>query len=828
MMAALAAAAAAAMALATVADCALHRPPTLLLLTSDEQAAVRSAEAPTRQLLQALRVCMGKLPEGQDSMRERASVAVGEMFLNVSSVDRQSRHFIASSIASFSGNGTLTAADLAKAATVPQLELDGTVELLHSALDECEAVCNFTMTRPAALSPALGKLRLNPATGFLRDEQGVARVLYGYSQAPALMPSTLQLSQPLAQTFVDVYFTPSWILDDEGCCGTNPAKIAALVQELDDTYAAGGYAQIFIGNGNANGGSVQHAFPAWAQSLYPNISSGAGKNHFYSFDIDHPGARKLLQIVVAAVVEAIAGHPGTLGWSLANEPGFSSSDSEFTFKNFSTFLGQRYDSNISALAEAWALSPSALSSFTDRLLFKGMGDAGAPDKRLFSQRQLLDWEAFNNKRVTSFYAWLCDEINAQYRKQAEPLAEFSPVSCFAKTSNSASGVHPAVKDFGPTAGEPRGDAGIDRPALLKTFAMQACDTRMLPTSEPHFSVAKFPPTLYAMDWLGTAASYDLMRANQSQLLLETEWHSISTVRYRQDPATIPAKHVRAGLWLGHVHGMSVNQVWVWGRDGWSGQPKGIDGFWGSLAMQPQAFDAFARGSVEINAVSTHIEAWASQPPQVYVFYAQESLGFDQQSLEDSLACYSLLHSLGVSVGWTTTIVPGKPIVIAGARLVSASIVRELQQAVAQSTPVLLAANTSTAFELTERGVPSTAAVRHWAASLPRLGMPMADHATFQQFDVALAKHISRPVRCVDGSEAALTTGASAPTLFGVMCRYAPSTRSLVVLNLLNTSVVMGIEVKEVQQPKAKELLTGRSISLPLQLPPLEPMVFTFP
>lgn len=788
-------------------------------LKNDDET-IRNSEAPVLQLLQTLHRCMQEIPVGQDSMREQASAAVAALFLNVSSVDRQSRHFLAASLASFRGNGTLTQDDLSKAATVPQLELAGVAELLRSAVSECKCVCNGTLKRPTALSPRVGQLRLNHATGFLHDEQDVPRMLYGYSQAPPLDKSTVALSQPLAQTFADVYFTPSRVLDSEQCCGTNAKAIAEIVQQLDGAYEAGGYANIFLGNGNANGDKVQHAFPAWAEALFPNISTGAGKTHFYSYDIDHPGTRKLLGIVVRAVVAAVAGHPGSLGWSLANEPGFSSSNSEYTFRNFSRFLSGRYSGNVSALAEAWVV-PGGLSSFQDRVIFQGMSNSGAGGKRMFSTRQLLDWEAFNNQRVTAFYAWLCGEINGNYHKAQSP-----PVSCFAKTSNSASGVHPATKAFGPTANQPHGDAGIDRAALLKTFTIQACDTRMLPTSEPHYSVAKLPSNLYAIDWLGTAASYDFMRANQSQLLMESEWHSVSTVNYRQDPATISSKHIRAGLWIGHVHGMTVNTIWVWGRDGWSGQPKGVDGFWGSLALQPQAFDAFARGSVEINAISVHMEAWASQTPQIYVFYSAESLGFDRESLEDSLACYSLLHSLGVPVGWSTTIAPGKPMVIAGAKYVSSTVAHELQWAVTQSSPLFMVANPATAFQLTEQGLPSDADVVHWATTIPRLNMPMADAATFHELDAILSRYIYRPVRCTDGSGHRMANAAGTPTLFGVMCRHAPSTRSLVVLNLLNTTVTLNVEVGHAQLPKASEILTGRIVSFPLQLPPLEPMVFT--
>ena len=106
-------------------------------------------------------------------------------------------------------------------------------------------------------------------------------------------------------------------------------------------------------------------------------------------------------------------------------------------------------------------------------------------------------------------------------------------------------------------------------------------------------------------------------------------------------------------------------------------------------------------------------------------------------------------------------------------------------------------------------------------------MPMADAATFHELDAVLSRYIYRPVRCTDGSDLrAAKATAGTPTLFGVMCRHAPSTRSLVVLNLLNTTATLNVEVGNAQIPKAREMLTGRIVSFPLQLPPLEPMVFT--
>ena len=320
----------------------------LVLAAAVAAAAAAAPPAPPaqQQLLHQLEQCASALPSGQDPFREQASLATARLFLNYSAVDRTHINFIASSLASFHGNGTPNASDLAVAAKLPQHEVDGVGSVLRAALDECRAVRNGTLRRPAAPDmAALGPLRVNPTTGFLRDERSQRPVfLYGYSQAPQLEASTSAITRPLAVTFNDVYFTPAHILDPEACCGTDAKAIQDLGSSLDSTAAAGAYAQIFIGNGNNNGaGTVEHAFPAWAQTLYPNISDGAGKQHFYSYDIDHPGTRHLLSVVLDAVVPAVAGHPGSIGWSLANEPGFSSSNSEYTYKHWVEFLRERYN-----------------------------------------------------------------------------------------------------------------------------------------------------------------------------------------------------------------------------------------------------------------------------------------------------------------------------------------------------------------------------------------------------------------------------------------------------------------------------------------------------
>ena len=116
--------------------------------------------------------------------------------------------------------------------------------------------------------------------------------------------------------------------------------------------------------------------------------------------------------------------------------------------------------------------------------------------RTFSPRQQLDWQAFNGARVSSFYAWLCNAIENRYpANQGANQGANKATACYAKTSNSASGVHPVTRRWPVRErGDPDGGAhGIDRQRLFAVFGRQACDTRMVPTSQPHFQVVTLNP-----------------------------------------------------------------------------------------------------------------------------------------------------------------------------------------------------------------------------------------------------------------------------------------------------------------------------------------------
>ena len=83
--------------------------------------------------------------------------------------------------------------------------------------------------------------------------------------------------------------------------------------------------------------------------------------------------------------------------------------------------------------------------------------------------------------------------------------------------------------------------------------------------------------------------------------MELEWHAVSTVSWRSEIVT--AAHVESALWLSRVHGLALNVVWYWARSEFTPTPRvpaelGGSDFAYSLGVQPAAFDALARGTIE--------------------------------------------------------------------------------------------------------------------------------------------------------------------------------------------------------------------------------------
>eukprot|EP00041_Stephanoeca_diplocostata_P001039 m.18632 g.18632 ORF g.18632 m.18632 type:complete len:832 (-) comp11532_c0_seq2:2495-4990(-) len=813
---------------------------TCVVGASDSASQAHIRKSVLEQEVAQLDACANALENShpvKDAIPERATLALARLFQNYSATDAANINHIAESYAAYYNHKNVTASDLAAAEELPALEVNLTIQAVQIALTECTRIKGGGYRR-ASRKPPTKPLVLDTSKGYFVDPaSGIPYFTTGYSQSPVAAVDFEDKARSLGMSCNVLYFSPRMILSSTQFNTTNKWALedlnATLVQQrLTETN---GY--VALGNGNLGHGSTptSHALPDWAEAHYLGITTRVGKTHFYSYDIDHPGAKAIWTMVLQRVASLFRSDDRVLGWSLSNEPGFFVANSTYTLAGFTQFLQARYHHSAGALAAAWELPD--LRTFADPRVLRAMG------AEVYSVRQQLDWGTYNNQRVTAFYTWLC---NAVREHTGNPDAK-----CWVKASNSASGVH--------------GDAqpnGIDREGLTTALGVQGCDTRLIQQSAPHYPISLLPSNeyFYAQDWIPTAAGYDFMRSvsRRTQPVVETEWHAVSTVSQRA--RVVSGAHIRAGLYLAHVHGMALNVLWFWGRIGWTGLPSLPKEFGGadfamSSATQPAAMNAYLRTTIEANGVAAALAGMASQPPQVWLVYAASGYFVNEATASGTLlGVYSLLHSLGVPIGFATesdlvrgalfdshasnvsshgAAGPGSVYIIAtNTTYLATSAVAALQEKQKSGATVLLVgeeADVERTLRFDDTGLPAPTATTTWLAErVPLVRTHGAADADSMHAVEAALPALARPQRCVVPGTTLREPGTSIGddglrTQFGVLCRCADNV--LIIINLVNVTTGVDVVARGIRMPALVDVFTNASVSTPLSLAPLETHLF---
>ena len=316
-------------------------------------------------------------------------------------------------------------------------------------------------------------------------------------------------------------------------------------------------------------------------------------------------------------------------------------------------------------------------------------------------------------------------------------------------------------------------------------------------------------------------SYDFMASTApTKLVVDYEWHAVSTVKFRA--ADIPPRYIRTALWLAHVHGLAANQIWMWGRNGWSGDAKIAAEFGGadfvySVWTQPQLVAAYIHASLELNSLSEFVVGLAAAPRRLHLLYsASSAMLSDTAYIEQQLALYSLAAQLGVNVGFVSTSVKhltqtGDPacttktpctVLIPCMTAISAQIVAELRTGV-DGIRALIAGNSSVcqaAFQRNEFGETLAPADRQTMLGLDAYDIgPVAGAAALAALELKLRPSlVERPIICTDSN-------LSGRVVFGVHCRSAVigTQIALVVSNLLNHTI--SVSLIRVGDPDADEM-----------------------
>jgi len=427
-------------------------------------------------------------------------------------------------------------------------------------------------------------------------------------------PETKELEDYFGQ--LDGYLISPVQLADKS--GKVLAKIKKELQEKETGKA--GF--IFIANNKA---------ADWTADEYGAEFNKIEGKPFTSYDIDNPGARKMMAKLFAETAPVISGKKySQLGYMLVNEPRwanytngkskvyFRADVSNYTLDKFKNWLKNKHG-NIENLNAVWR---TQFSNFDEV-------SASVPmDISLMGTPKWYDWTTFNQERVTDWITYLKSE-----------LLKYDPLSK----------VHLKIMPSVFTENNP--DSGIDFEALTALSGINGNDVAA------HYNNTKEKADWeedYVLGWRELYMGYDFLKSIQpNQINFNSESHLIST-NHARDLYMNP-KYVRAVYWAAHTLGLNATQTWYWPRseDG-SFKKKLSNAYAGSINQQPRVTQELESTMIDLNTFSEEITAMQGQRKPIRIFYSKTSANQKLSYMDELFKLYESLNFEGLPLGFATS------------------------------------------------------------------------------------------------------------------------------------------------------------------------------
>ncbi|QBG46792.1 hypothetical protein EGM51_05055 [Verrucomicrobia bacterium S94] len=540
---------------------------------------------------------------GIDIQKEKMTVRVAEVFLEYADWDEA---HVEENTAYFKQVGLYknNAAEMAE--TLPDFERNDIIKMLNESEAYLKKLIDGTVVRKP--SP-----RIDWAEVLHEGDQ------LTYKNRPVFLadytwkPETPRLMEYFGQQD-GFYISPTHLLDKDGNIAPN---ILHQLRGKPD----GRLGFIFINN---------NAVPRWATDVYGKEFTQYEGAPFHAYDIDHPGARKMMSALLAGTVPQMAGKKYTeLGYMLCNEPRwityrdgkkkvwYNGGVSEFTMNKFRSWLKQKHGS-INRLNHLWA---SDFSGFSEVKLDIPIDIAMVGTPRWY------DWNAFNDERVTDWYRFMKKELR-RYDPAAKAHLKIMP-SFFSNND-------PCT--------------GIDLEALTELSDIIGNDC-----AAEYNNLRETPDwkERYSFGWRELYMSYDFLKSvSPDQIIFNTESHFLST-GYSRDLYMDPA-YPRAVTWAAHTLGLNASQIWFWPRreDGSIRRNVG-NGYAGSNNQQPRVTQAIHSTMIDLNAHSEAITAMQRQRKPLRIFYSKTSAIQNLDYMDEIFDLYEALNFEGLSLGFAT-------------------------------------------------------------------------------------------------------------------------------------------------------------------------------
>ncbi len=413
--------------------------------------------------------------------------------------------------------------------------------------------------------------------------------------------------------------------------------------------------------------------PEFLKEKYKNrkddkTSIYAGQRSFTTYDIDNPDTRKVWKDILGAIVGKLDNSTlsNGLGYLLANEPHFSTSENTFDngvprninqqntcdidpFCNkhsVSFFTMQKF---VAYLKTVYGNSPQGLFDLNKNWFgvnttnyYENFEEINGPianenygfkipfSKSLVGSPAAYDWMLFNKNRVTEWFTFLHDEI--------------TNIDPDAKTQ---------IKIIPRYFTEDIQSAGLDMEALINLQEIVGNDATITQKTFPFGPQNRNWENRYDFDWHIMALYFDFgSSVKPKSLNFNSEQHYLSSVRHRDIYLT--PEYTRASMWLAAMYGENASNIWYWPRKEDGSMRKNDDSFYpGSLTHQPAVINEVGNVMFDLNAFGNEIYSIRNARKPIRIFYSQTSAINKTSHMRDQFDLYEYMNFDGIPLGFAT-------------------------------------------------------------------------------------------------------------------------------------------------------------------------------
>ena len=731
--------------------------------------------------------------KGHSCTYEYITLNVTELFMNFTRYDINNTDALCEAYSMQYGKG---GCELGKA--LPCRELNKTLDILESAVNDLKRLIGNSLLyrRPVPVHDFKSFRQVGGYFYHSSEDYPVFSGGYNHGGYDAYTgfdsESANQLIQ-LGQGADEIHVNLPVLVPSEGT--VNASEINRVVETLDAMYARGFTCGLVLGC----------YFPAWFIKKYPEIKHYGDSN--CKIDTDHPAVLPLWDQALTPLIEKIRSHPALNSYRLGNEVFFrvmynTTIVSNYTVSKWQQWLMDKYK-NITTLNHVWK---TGYKNF-DQVFFPGKIDPKTHkiehNDSLIGSVKWYDYCTFNGDRIFKYYSNLIAIIK---KTDSSAMTHTKYVN------------HRLFDDYY--------CSGIDRIALNNITGWSGCDTRITTAPVSYIDSPFRNAGQYALDWLPTTIAYTWMRTTTpNKPVVDLELHPITTEKFRN--GSLPDNHMRAVVWLIHLHGLAFHMTWA--------SPRAFNGSYtfeivDSYPTLPQAVDGYGKTLSLVNALGPEVLALANAPRPVCMLWSRDSSIQDMYYLYTQVDTFEALSFFGPQpkfivepfVEGPNTLVSSncKVLVVPGQQYVSDVIVDAVRLYVSDFRGNVIFTGNSSVFWYSPIGSKRNSSELEWMKDLPHI--PDQDPKMLLR---ALEPHLApamedRLVKCVDRS--------TNLTLWGIICRGAEiqNTKSIVVsvVNVLTVPVYVTFIVQDkgrISEATDMYMFDTVDLSSPLRMEPLD-------